>query len=71
MRIFHFAPPGRSGEAIGLKITTNHLTNMVSPLLFGGFATALGLGPMFWLNGLMMVAGGGISWPRKKKPGKT
>lgn len=71
MRIFHFAPPGRSGEAIGLKITTNHLTNMVSPLLFGGFATALGLGPMFWLNGLMMVAGGGISWPRKKKPGKA
>jgi hypothetical protein len=61
MRIFHFAPPGRSGEAIGLKITTNHLTNMVSPLLFGGFATALGLGPMFWLNGLMMVAGGGIT----------
>jgi len=75
MRIFHFAPPGRSGEAIGLKITTNHLTNMVSPLLFGGLATALGLGPMFWMNGLMMVAGGGISWPRRRnqsgvKPGK-
>jgi len=72
MRIFRFAPPGRSGEAIGLKITTNHLTNMASPLLFGGIATALGLGPMFWMNGLMMVAGGGISWPRKReKPGKV
>ena len=63
--IFQFAPPGRSGEAIGLKITTNHLTNMVSPLVFGGIATVAGLAPMFLLNGLMMVAGGFISWPRK------
>ena len=63
--IFQFAPPGRSGEAIGLKITTNHITNMVSPLLFGSIATAVGLMPMFLLNGLMLVAGGFISWPRK------
>jgi len=63
--IFQFAPPGRSGEAIGLKITTNHLTNMVSPLVFGGIATVAGLAPMFLLNGLMMVAGGYISWPKK------
>lgn len=67
--IFQFAPAGRSGEAIGLKITTNHLTNMVSPLVFGGIATAVGLTPMFLLNGLMLVAGGFISWPRKgRKP---
>jgi MFS family permease len=67
--IFQFAPPGRSGEAIGLKITTNHLTNMVSPLVFGGIATVVGLTPMFLLNGLMLVAGGFIAWPRKgRKP---
>ena len=69
MLIFQFAPPGRSGEAIGLKITTNHLTNMVSPLVFGGIATVAGLTPMFLLNGLMLVTGGFISWPRKgQKP---
>lgn len=65
MLIFQFSPPGRSGEGIGLKITTNHLTNMVSPIVFGSIATAVGLTPMFWLNALMMVAGCYVSWPRK------
>ena len=67
MLIFQFSPAGRSGEAIGLKVTTNHLTNMVSPIIFGGIATALGLAPMFWLNGLMMAAGGYISWTRSER----
>jgi MFS family permease len=65
MRIFQFSPAGRSGEAIGLKVTTNHLTNMVSPVAFGAIATVLGLWPMFVLNGLMMLAGCVISWPRR------
>ncbi len=67
MLIFHFAPAGRSGEAIGLKITTNHVTNMASPIIFGGIATALGLWPMFWLNGLMMAAGCYISWTKRAR----
>lgn len=62
--IFQFSPAGRSGEAIGLKITTNHITNMVSPLVFGSIATAFGLLPMFLLNGLMMATGCYFSWPR-------
>ncbi len=68
MLIFQYSPAGRSGEGIGLKITTNHLTNMVSPLVFGGIATAFGLMPMFLLNGLVMVAGCYFSWPKKRKP---
>jgi len=67
MLIFQFSPEGRSGEAIGLKITTNHLTNMASPIVFGGIATALGLAPMFWLNGLLMAAGCYVSWRWSKK----
>jgi hypothetical protein len=67
MLIFQFSPPGRSGEAIGLKITTNHLTSMLSPIVFGGIATALGLWTMFWLNGLMMATGSYISWPRRRR----
>lgn len=67
MLIFQYSPAGRSGEAIGLKITSNHLTNMVSPVIFGGIATALGLLPMFWLNGLMMAVGGYISLTRNRQ----
>ena len=65
MLTFQNSPPGRSGEGVGLKVTANHLTNMVSPLLFGGIATAVGLLPMFWVNGLLMAAGAWISRPKK------
>lgn len=68
MLIFQYSPAGRSGEGIGLKITTNHLTNMVSPLVFGGIATAFGLMPMFLLNGVMMAAGCYFSWPKRRPP---
>jgi len=64
MLIFQFSPPGRSGEAIGLKITTNHLTNVVSPIAFGAIATAMGLWPMFWINAVMMAAGTYLAWEK-------
>lgn len=67
MLIFRFAPEGRSGEAIGLKITTNHITNMVSPIVFGSIGTALGLMPMFWLNALLMATGARMIWPKKRR----
>jgi MFS family permease len=66
MLIFQYSPPGRSGEAIGLKITTNHITNMAAPLAFGAFAVAAGLATMFWLNALLMAAGCWISWPKAR-----
>ena len=65
MLTFQNSPPGRSGEGVGLKVTTNHVTNMVSPMLFGSIATAVGLLPMFWANGLLMAAGAWMS--RQKK----
>ena len=67
MLIFQFSPAGRSGEAIGLKVTTNHLTNMASPVIFGGIATVMGLAAMFWLSGLMMAVGSYISRTRSRR----
>lgn len=58
------SPEGRSGESIGLKVTSNHVTNMVSPIVFGSIATHLGLAPMFIANGLMMACGSWMSWPK-------
>ncbi len=65
MLTFQNSPPGRTGESVGLKVTTNHATNMVSPMIFGGIATAFGLLPMFWVNGVLMAAGAWISRPKK------
>jgi hypothetical protein len=34
-------------------------------MIFGGIATAFGLLPMFWVNGLLMAAGAWISRPKQ------
>ncbi len=59
------SPPGRSGEGVGLKVTANHVTNMVSPMIFGTIGTVAGLLPMFWANALLMAAGAWMSKPKK------
>lgn len=57
---------GRSGEAMGLRVTVNHLTRVVVPILFGSVGSAFGLFPVFWSNALLLVSGGVIT-----KPGKS
>lgn len=65
MLMFSHSTAGRSGEALGLRITVNHLTRVVSPVLFGSFAAALGLPPLFWLSAALMGAGGLLARPRR------
>ncbi len=67
MLMFARSAQGRSGEGLGLKITVNHLTKMVSPLVFGAMGSALGLLPMFVFNALLMVGGGYLSRPNKPR----
>lgn len=63
MLMFSSSRDGRSGEALGLKVMVNHLTKMVSPVVFGAIGSALGLFPMFWINALMLGAGAVLSRP--------
>ena len=58
---------GRSGEALGLRVTANHLTHVITPVVFGSVASAFGLMPTFWLNALMLATGGVIT--RLRNPG--
>ncbi len=66
MLMFGNAPEGRSGEALGLKMTVNHLTKVVSPIIFGSVASVLGLSAVFWLNSAMLGTGGYMSAPKAK-----
>ena len=66
MLMFSSSADGRSGEALGLKMTVNQLTKLISPVVFGAIASGFGLSPMFWLNSCMLVGGGLMSRPRKK-----
>lgn len=64
MQMFSNSRDGRSGEALGLKFTTNQFTKLASPLLFGSIASAFGLLPMFWINAALMTLGGIVSRPK-------
>ena len=56
--IYSRAPEGRSGEALGLRLTINNFTHMITPLLFGAIGTAFGVMPVFLLNAGMLAFGG-------------
>lgn len=63
MQLFRRSAEGRSGETLGLRQTVNNVLRVSGPVVFGFVATAFGLVPVFWMNALMMVAGGWIARP--------
>ena len=53
------APPGRIGEAVGVRTTVMNSSHTFLPLLFGALGSALGMTPVFWSMALLLGAG---SW---------
>lgn len=60
---------GRAGQTLGLRLTSNNLVRVVGPLAFGAVGSAMGLGPVFWINAAMMAWGGVLSRGHKGKAG--
>lgn len=58
---YNHAPAGRSGEALGMRIMANKVTQIAVPLAFGGFGAALGAVPVFLATGVFLLAAGLIS----------
>jgi len=69
MLTYHHAPPGRSGEALGMRLTVNKITQIAIPLVFGGIGAVFGLAPVFWANAAFLLAGGVLSV--KDRPGRS
>jgi MFS family permease len=68
---YNHAPPGRSGEALGLRLTVNKLTQIAVPLAFGAMGSAFGLWPVFVANGLFLLAGGFASHAEARASART
>ena len=68
MSLIHIAaPPGRSGEAVGVRTTVMNATHTILPLSFGALGALFGgLTPIFWLLALMM---GGSAWFAARRAG--
>jgi MFS family permease len=60
---FNAAPPGRSAEAIAMRMAVSYSAHVVIPPVFGALGTALGLAPIFWTCAMLM--GGGAMLNRK------
>lgn len=58
---FNRAPPGRSSEALGMRITVNKLTEVLCPLLFGTLGAAAGIAAVFVSNALLLAGGGFVN----------
>jgi len=63
---YNHAPAGRSGEALGMRLTVNKLIQIAVPLVFGGLGTAFGLVPVFWANGAFLLLGGAVSLAERR-----
>jgi MFS family permease len=57
MLTYHYSPAGRAGEALGVRIAINNSMHVVVPALFGAAGSALGLAPVFWVNGAVLAFG--------------
>jgi MFS family permease len=61
MLIYSRAPEGRSGEALGMRVTINQFTHIVVPIVFGSLGSAFGVAPVFLINALILAGGGMLS----------
>lgn len=69
MLTYSLSATGRSGEALGLRLTINHLTRVIGPVLFGAIGSVFGLLAVFWVNGLLLASGGAVTRPSSGRGG--
>ena len=62
--MYSHSAEGRSGQTLGLRLTTNNFVRVTGPIVFGIVGSALGLPPVFWINAVLMAAGGLLSQSR-------
>ncbi|MGH8616735.1 MAG: MFS transporter [Burkholderiales bacterium] len=59
--MFSHSTHGRTGEALGLRLTANNVARLAGPFVFGGIGSAFGIMPVFFTSAAMMGAGGLLS----------
>ena len=64
MICYNRSPAGRAGEANGIRQMANNLTHMVVPLVFGALGSVFGMGPVFWVNSMILLGGAFVGGKR-------
>ena len=66
MLIFSRAPEGRSGEALGMRVTINQFIHIMAPVIFGTLGSLFGVAPVFIINSMILAGGGLLNRERGK-----
>jgi MFS family permease len=62
MSLLHsISPAGRMGEAAGMRMAIINASTFAVPVMFGAIGSSVGIGPVFWLVGAVLAAGGYFS----------
>jgi MFS family permease len=62
MSLLHaHAPPGRVGEATGVRMSLVQSMAVAVPLVFGAVGSTIGVGPVFWFVGAGLTLSGALS----------
>jgi MFS family permease len=54
---YNYSPMGRTGEALGVRLTVNKFTQVTIPILFGLIGSSFGFFPVFFSNAILLVIG--------------
>ena len=64
---YNRAPPGRTGEALGMRFTVVNVTHMVIPVAAGTIGAALGVVTVFYANAALLLGGGYAHYRSEQK----
>ena len=56
-RVYEASPPGRQGEAVGLRTSLLNGSHTLIPLGSGALSVALGMAPVFWMLAALLAGG--------------
>jgi MFS family permease len=55
--LYESSPPGRQGEAVGLRTSLLNGSHTLIPLVSGAISAAAGMAPAFWLLAAALLSG--------------
>jgi len=64
--LYEAAPPGRQGEAVGVRTTMINASQTFMPLAFGAVGSALGMAPILWTMAGALLAGSWLAGRRRR-----
>jgi MFS family permease len=56
-QLYEASPPGRQGEAVGLRTSLLNGSHTLIPLMSGAISAAFGMVPAFWLLAATLIVG--------------